>query len=819
MEIATQETAYLVDRLVDDILAPLRRDGIDIDAAARRSLSFALKAVGNRQESVQQQDEALAIQLLRRKFAHLGHSQKAARLDDLQHALVMSGTPLETRTALMNALAAIPQQHDSSAPGAQPGLLPAVPRQPSWPPQGASALKENVQPSNGKHPTPDGNGHSKGVDAEPRMLAEVAETSLVRDVLCACQGFDGHYVRYNPRAVGGLGGFDIAPEAGIPRVQRQLMLRICELGWLFRKLERTVKEAASEDSSSAIRQAYLAALQQELSSLYQLMAQLDALAGHPLPAGEDTGAPYLTLKRLAVWVSEPMLRLKTLASLTDALETLPAGKLIAALDAAAQHGDPSVSATVERCLAQACTPLLEMICCWLFEGRLSSAAGDFFIISNPLPNEGRVGGCLWRDGFRLDEVIRPPFVTLDLAETLLRAGKSLNFLRECCSDTAFEQSLAASALAAAASQLSHGKMDDLERVVKDTAAAIDRHVMTTMLEKHGFAAHCNAIKRYLLLGQGDFVAALIEGMNQDLGKDVADISVYSLNSALDTAARASSAQYDDPDVIARLQIRLEESVGTETGWEVFGIKYTVHEPLSTVLNQVAEGSYQAVASLLWKLKRAEHSLSAAWLSLNGMQRIIGQASAVAKQHNIFLPGRVSVWKLLQSCHALRNEMAHLCGQLQAYLMFEVLERAWVELTEKLASVTHLDDLIGAHEQYLDYILKGAMLEREDGELQRELSHLLSALIQLQPLLRNLQLEVDQALVELTSRVRLHSERSQAGQWARVSDDSEVRGIPEERISEVEVGVSAVKKDYYRALRNFVALLPAQIPVDLEFLLP
>ena len=41
MEIATQETAYLVDRLVDDILAPLRRDGIDIDAAARRSLRYS----------------------------------------------------------------------------------------------------------------------------------------------------------------------------------------------------------------------------------------------------------------------------------------------------------------------------------------------------------------------------------------------------------------------------------------------------------------------------------------------------------------------------------------------------------------------------------------------------------------------------------------------------------------------------------------------------------------------------------------------------------------------------------------------------------
>jgi hypothetical protein len=44
-------------------------------------------------------------------------------------------------------------------------------------------------------------------------------------------------------------------------------------------------------------------------------------------------------------------------------------------------------------------------------------------------------------------------------------------------------------------------MDDLERVMRATAAAIDRHVISTMLEKHSFAAHCSAIKRYLLLGQ------------------------------------------------------------------------------------------------------------------------------------------------------------------------------------------------------------------------------------------------------------------------------------------------------------------------------
>ena len=51
------------------------------------------------------------------------------------------------------------------------------------------------------------------------------------------------------------------------------------------------------------------------------------------------------------------------------------------------------------------------------------------------------------------------------------------------------------------------QMDDLERVVTDTAAAIDRHVMSTMLEKHSLAAHCTAIKRYLLLGQVTISAA------------------------------------------------------------------------------------------------------------------------------------------------------------------------------------------------------------------------------------------------------------------------------------------------------------------------
>lgn len=56
----------------------------------------------------------------------------------------------------------------------------------------------------------------------------------MREVLCACQAVDGRVIRYSGAAAGGRGGAEIAPEAGVPQVHRQAVLRLCELGWLFR---------------------------------------------------------------------------------------------------------------------------------------------------------------------------------------------------------------------------------------------------------------------------------------------------------------------------------------------------------------------------------------------------------------------------------------------------------------------------------------------------------------------------------------------------------------------------------------------------------
>eukprot|EP00884_Botryococcus_braunii_P022214 jgi/Botrbrau1/8677/Bobra.0087s0030.1 len=252
------------------------------------------------------------------------------------------------------------------------------------------------------------NGHLPGtVEAlNPHGLRtdfELSDSELVRDVLYACQGLNGHYIKYRTTAEGGLGGYEVDATAGIPLPQRQLLARLCELGWLFRKVEAQVGgKLGISGGEGAIRQAFQSALRRELSSLFQLLAVLESMASQPLPTkgkeasteGREKG--YLTLRRLVVWLGEARSRLRCLAVLADSVTGLPGAQLVAALAVHSLQGQPLLRATVQRCVDAACAPLLEMTWRWLFEGHLSNAPGDFFIVAATHLHERT--GALWREG-------------------------------------------------------------------------------------------------------------------------------------------------------------------------------------------------------------------------------------------------------------------------------------------------------------------------------------------------------------------------------------------------------------------------------------
>ncbi len=75
----------------------------------------------------------------------------------------------------------------------------------------------------------------------------------------------------------------------------------------------------------------------------------------------------------------------------------------------------------------------------------------------------------------------------------------------CCKDTEWvvDSSLNNSKL------LEYGQ-NALENLIARVGANVNKHLLEIMFEKYKFYDHCLAIKRYLLLGQGDFIQYLMD---------------------------------------------------------------------------------------------------------------------------------------------------------------------------------------------------------------------------------------------------------------------------------------------------------------------
>ena len=107
---------------------------------------------------------------------------------------------------------------------------------------------------------------------------------------------------------------------------------------------------------------------------------------------------------------------------------------------------------------------------------------------------------------------------------------------------------------------------------------------------------------------------------------------HNLTAKLEEAIRSTNAQNDPPDVLRRLDARMNENSHGEIGWDVFTLEYKVDAPIDTVLDSDTMIKYLRVFNYLWKLKRAESTLAAGWMRVAGgartFLRISGRQSAV-----------------------------------------------------------------------------------------------------------------------------------------------------------------------------------------------
>jgi len=643
-----------------------------------------------------------------------------------------------------------------------------------------------------------------------RNLHSEAERPLCRDVLFVCQGFDGKFVKFSPDGE----AFEIDPQYAASAQAQALVRKLCEAGWLYRQLSRfceldlggprafpAAAAGAGAPAAGTVAQAFQAAMRKELHSYSRVLALLQAQL-----AENDENEQGVTLRRLALWLSEPMQTLKILTILVDKGRGFQGGALAGELWKYAEHGDPFVHLTIQRVLAQVCRPLMAMLYTWLFTGELEDLFGEFFVEARP----GVPAAELWSRGYGLREENVPPFVSHEVAGLILRTGKSINFLRKCCGDASWEYV----ARNASAEQLRDPAA--IEAVVRRAAGEVDARLMEALFQNFRFMAHSRALKRYLLLGQGDFIEYLMVQVGPHLGQKASGLSIYKLNSGFDAAVRASGAQYDDADVLGRLGAHMMPHTDQETGWDVFSLRYHVDVPLSTVFTADALSKYLRIFNFLWRLKRVEHALSATW------QAMKPSAPAI---HDLMkaIPGDAArgLSFELKRCHVLRNQMSHFCTALQYYMMFEVLEDGWGAFVKEIqASVRDLDGLIETHEDYLDTVLEKALLGPQSQPLIRQLNGIFELILQFKGFSHRFQEMLHQA----ANRRRLQLMQARVaegeGRWGPKGAAAAMAGdgLPKDFAAAVRKELDLINVKYTSMVEGFVSLFPLVSHLDLRNLL-
>ncbi|KAI8920406.1 Spc98 family-domain-containing protein [Entophlyctis helioformis] len=508
----------------------------------------------------------------------------------------------------------------------------------------------------------------------------VTEPELIRDVLFVFQGVDGKHIKFDAAA----DNYVMDPQLSLPNPTRQLVRRICEVGWLYRAIHEQTRESLQSPSIGLFEQSFYSTISKELVDYYRLVAVLEnQLESHGTPA-IGFFAEGLTLRRLFVWIQGPLQRLRIISVLLEVCRGnasnigVKGGALISMVYNYVSHGDPAVHEYISQLLVEISKPFYRMLRRWIYEGELEDPFGEFFVSIDPAAEDNN----LWRSKYAIKEDLVPGFISLGLAKKIFSIGKSLNFIRYSCDDHSFLVQWSQRPSDGDA-DMQYGDLKKLEFSIDSAHQATSSHLLGVLYGKYKLLDHFQALKRYLLLGQGEFIQYLMDSLGPSLSSPASSLYRHNLTGTLEMAIRSSNAQYDDADILRRLDVRLLEPSEGDKGWDVFTLDYHVDSPINTILTPQAMHTYFKLFTFLWRLKRVEHALSTSW------RKQMTQPIALHYAHDI------------QRCFVLRSEMIHFIYQLQHYMLFEVIEVSWGELSAYIAKHTgDLDLLIAAHTKYL-----------------------------------------------------------------------------------------------------------------------
>ncbi|OCT47637.1 Spindle pole body component alp6 [Cladophialophora carrionii] len=537
--------------------------------------------------------------------------------------------------------------------------------------------------------------------AQAKLKARVlfpSELDLLRDLPFNLQGVSSAHLDFTDATC-----LKLPPTLPVPILS--LLHALAEPCLLYRGLA----EYAAGQDGGLIDQSLRSAINNELRSYLSLVASLETEIRQALATVQNTQDQKsvrltgVTLKRCLIWTRDATMGLRLMKLIVEDSKQKRGGQLLSLIhNLSSSHGDPFVASFAEKILAQVARPFYEMLKRWIYDGELIDPYHEFFI-TEPDPNaqpaidHRHVATSVWEEKYKLDTAMVPSIISSEFARKVFLIGKSLNFIRNNCGDSDWVIQYSKSN----SRSLDYGNTSNLSQSIDVAYRTTMSRLTNLMSTKFGLFTHLTAIKKYMLLAQGDFFDLLIESLAQHLDRPVNSMYRHNLTSQLEHAIRHSNAQYDDAEVLRRLDARMLELSSGEIGWDCFTLEYKISAPCDVVITQWANTQYLKIFNLLWRIKRVEYSLaSTCKRSMTGGRGVLAAVSDKLGND----------WKRSRCVVA---EMVHFVNQLQYYLLFEVIEASWKKLEDALQKPeATLDDLIEAHTTYLNNITKKGLIGQQ-----------------------------------------------------------------------------------------------------------
>jgi len=309
-----------------------------------------------------------------------------------------------------------------------------------------------------------------------------------------------------------------------------------------------------------------------------------------------------------------------------------------------------------------------MLKTWIYEGQLQDPFQEFFVQETGQPetktrymgygqySSGGVKTSAWEGRYSLVDGLVPGFIGEQVAKKVFLIGKSLNFIRGDCGEEGY---VVEHAKEASIEDLSYGNTVELEQSIDKAYLTTTSKLVELMKTKFGFWDHLIAFKKYILLGQGDFIALLMESIGDSLDRPANTLYRHNLTATLESAIRGSNAQFESPEILKRLDARMLELSHGEIGWDVFTLEYKIDAPLDVIVTPYCARQYLKVFNFLWRVKRVEFAITGAWKrAATGARGVLANVSDLVGKD----------WKRVRVGCA---EMIHFLCQLQYYILFEV----------------------------------------------------------------------------------------------------------------------------------------------------